>query len=185
MVSKLSLLCCLSLCLQGFACSAQAAANETAPTAALAVSWVDWPDEQRATAGAEQAHTFRDRRLEREVIQQLQQVLGRQGIAVAAGAEVRINVTVKATRVIRQYTDSLFGSVRTRPTEYRGEFTITVSKGDQQQTTYKDDFSINHGRTVGDTTSLAQAKVRGMISKWLAKHVQSRKFRKLFPASSA
>lgn len=151
----------------------------------LEVVWVDWPNVElaRSAQGKEAAQgkekVYRDQTLERQVMSELRQIFAQHNIATVPSADVSVHLHVSGMRVIKKYTDSLFGTVRNRPTKYKGQFTVSIRSGEQQVSKFVDKFSINPGfRTVGDTVAVAQAKVRGMIGRWFEKHVQKNKFRK-------
>jgi len=159
-----------------YAASAIAAANNAV---SVHVSWVDWPNQDVRKQNADNFEHYRDSKLEARLERSLIDTLLAADVPTRSNASLIVQINVTGTTIDRSYLDSLYGSVRNRPTEYAGKYEVKVHTRDKTVSRHSDKFSFTatygSGRT---TTAMSKTKVTGLVNDWLAKYVGKKKFRK-------
>lgn len=159
--------------------SAATAASATNPAVNLQVSWIDWPNKDTSKQEADNFKHYRDSKLEASLSRTIVKTLAEADVHTRPNADLVVQINVTGTTIDRRYTDSLFGGVKNRPTEYAGKYTVKVHRGGETVSRHSDKFSFKSSYGSGRmTTTISKIKVNGLINNWLANYIEKKKFRK-------
>jgi hypothetical protein len=164
------------LALIAFAAAAIAAGNNAV---SVQVNWVDWPNQDTRKQNADDFEHYRDSKLEARLERSLIDTLLAADVPTRSNANLIVQINVTGTTIDRSYLDSLYGTVRNRPTQYAGKYEVKVHTHAETISRHSDKFSFTATYGSGQTTTaMSKTKVTGLVNDWLAKYVGKRKFRK-------
>jgi hypothetical protein len=155
-----------------------AAVSATNSAVSVHAHWVDWPNKE-ARKQAEEGATYQDSKLEADLATSMRKTLAKANIPTRFNADLVVQIKVAGTTIDRRYTDSLFGTLNNRPTEYAGSYTAEVQLRGETISRHSEKFSFKSSYGSGQTsTTISKMKVIGLINDWLTGHIETRKFRK-------
>ena len=169
---------CLTL-LTFSAASAAPASPNTNSAVSVQVTWIDWPSKDVRKQQADSSAAYRDSNLEANLARSMMKTLAEASVRTHPDADLVVRIIVTGTTIDRRYTDSIFGTVNNRPSEYAGEYAAEVHRGNKRVSRHRARFSFNSGTGSGQTnTTISKMKVNGLVNDWLASYIETRKFRK-------
>jgi hypothetical protein len=172
--------CCVCLL---FSVSATPAGPAVNSAVNVQIIWLDWPSKDVSKQQANSSADYRDSNLEANLARIVFKTLAEAGVQTHPNADLIMRIHVTGTTIDTRYTDSVFGTVNNRPSEYAGEYTAEVQRGKKTVSRHRAKFSFRSSTGSGQTnTTISKMKVTGLVKDWLAGYVETRKFRKALDA---